>query len=82
MATLLLAVACTSIAPGATAFQSAGAFQPDDDCASAAGAAAGADEVSAAGASRILIDFKNETEQAAWLAKLTKEGLNCRSLMS
>ena len=31
---------------------------------------------------QILIDFKNETEQAAWLAKLTKEGLNCRSLMS
>ena len=58
------------------------------DATPAADAGAGGDADQPAGEDvvteryQILIDFKNETEQAAWLAKLTKEGLNCRSLMS
>jgi hypothetical protein len=31
---------------------------------------------------QILIEFENESTQAAWLEKLTAEGLTCRSLIS
>ena len=31
---------------------------------------------------QILVEFDSEREQAAWLEKLTAEGLNCRSLIS
>ncbi|MCI0703588.1 MAG: hypothetical protein L0241_21110 [Planctomycetia bacterium] len=31
---------------------------------------------------QILVEFDTEQEQAAWLEKLTAEGLNCRSLIS
>jgi hypothetical protein len=31
---------------------------------------------------QILVEFSNEQDQAAWLEKLTREGLKCRSLIS